>query len=313
MVNKTNFFYKNNRLQQLRGFCYAAQYRNISRAADFMGLTHASVSLQIKALEQDLGISLFIRNGPNIFLTTEGERLLAYALPLLEQIQDLPRNFSNALAVQRKTEISIAANSTTLNFILPHIIKRFQKIHPDFIFNIHFCEQDESLEKIQTGLVDLALLPRRIHRPFPDLYLYTPIFYYTPCLITRPDHPLAGRNNLSVQEISQYDLVLPAPDLRVIPDLYDIFPQHNVTKTLKVNFINWETTRKYIEEDLAISISSDVILGDHDSLVGTSLAHLFAPVDYGVVVRRGKNFDQHIMDFILESKHLAAAMKRHFY
>jgi len=81
-----NFYYKNNRLQQLRGFCYAAQLNNISKAAKHLGLTHSSVSLQIKTLERDLGIKLFDRNGPRLSLTKEGEKLLKLALPHIDGI-----------------------------------------------------------------------------------------------------------------------------------------------------------------------------------------------------------------------------------
>ena len=109
-------------------------------------------------------------------------------------------------------------------------------------------------------------------------------------MITRADHPLAGRKNLSVEEISRYELTLPMEDYRVIPNLYDIFPAHEINKKLRVNFVNWETTRKYIEAGLVISISSDVIIDkDSDVLMGTPLSHLFSNAEYGFVIKRRKS------------------------
>lgn len=286
--NINSFLYKNNRLQQLRGFCYAAQFGNISYAAEHMGLTHSSVSLQIKSLETDLGIALFKRKGPHIAITKDGEKLLDIALPLVEGIQNIHTLFHHEVSHISRTEINIAANSTTLNFILPDIIKSFVAQYPEIYINIHYAEHDEAIKKLLNGDVDIALLPRRGHKLFPKECNYLPLFYYRPSLITRPDHPLAGRKKLSIQEISGYELTLPAEDLRVISNLYEIFPRNSIDKRLRINFVNWETTRKYIEAGLVISISSDVIIGKNDSLVATSLEHLFDTVDYGVVTKSGK-------------------------
>lgn len=292
------FFYKNNRLQQLRGFCYAAQHANITHAAKHMGLTASSVSLQIKALEEDMGVVLFERKGPRIALTPEGRRLLKIALPLVEGIQNIPLAFQESSPNPQHTDVAIAVNSTSLNFILPTISKTYLATHPDVSLTLHYAEHHEALEKIMSDEVEFAVLPRRDHLPFPKETLYMPLFFYTPCLITRPDHPLANRTNLSIEEISQHDLTLPAEDLRVIPDLYDIFPRHQINKKLRINFVNWETTRKYIEAGLVISISSDVIIGENDTLVGTPLNHLFRSVDYGIVCKQGKHMSKPVMQFI---------------
>ncbi len=298
-ASKHIFHYKNNRLQQLRGFCYAAQFGNISHAASHMGLTHSAVSLQIKSLEEDLEVKLFKRNGPHINLTNEGRKLLQISLPIIDDIENIPNIFRKELENIKRTELHIAANSTTLNFIFPPIAKQYLATYPEIYLTIHYAEHNEAVDKIIKGEVDAALLPRREHMPFPKECEYLPMFYYTPSLITRPEHKLAGRKNLSVQEISNYELTLPAEELRVIPNLYDIFPKHNINKKLRINFINWETTRKYIEAGLVISISSDVIITKDDVLVATPLSHLFSPVDYGFIVKRGKKLPSkmlHLLD-----------------
>src|SRR6476661_10546310 len=86
--------YKQNRLQQLRGFCYAARAKSISKAAEKMSLSQPSVSLQIKALESELGAKLFERRGPRIELTHDGQRLFELARPLVEAIDGLEDSFA---------------------------------------------------------------------------------------------------------------------------------------------------------------------------------------------------------------------------
>lgn len=289
LKNLTNqFYYKNNRLQQLRGFCYTAQFGNITKAAAHMGLTHSTVSLQIKALEEDLEVTLFMRKGPHIALSQEGKLLYEIAIPHIEGINKLHDTFSRKLMLSMDNNLSVAANSTTLNFILPQLLKEYLEHYKDMHVTVHYAEYQEAIQKLFDDEIELAILPRREHLPFPQACRYIPLFFYEAALITRPDHPLAGKNNLTIKEISQYELSLPAEDLRVIPNLYEIFPRHEIDKKLRINFVNWETTRRYIEEGLVISISSDVIISKNDSLVATPLPHLFPTVDYGFVVKRDR-------------------------
>src|SRR5690606_41568525 len=82
-------YYSQNRLQQLRGFVFTAELGSISRAAEHMELTQPSVSLQIQALEKELGVVLFERKGRRISLTPAGKHLFELAKPLVGGIEKL--------------------------------------------------------------------------------------------------------------------------------------------------------------------------------------------------------------------------------
>jgi DNA-binding transcriptional LysR family regulator len=297
-VTTKDFFYKSNRLQQLRGFCLAAQLGSISGAAAILRLSHAAVSIQIKSLERDLGVKLFQRAGPRIRLTLEGNKLLELSAPLVEGIDGIELSFRHELETRRQTEVTIAANSTSLNFILPRLVKHYLAHNPDIYLNIHYAEQRECIDKLRKRAVDIALLPRREHAPFPDDTTFECRFTYKPALITRKDHPLAGKRNLKIEAISKYELSLPDKELRVIPNLYDIFPQNRIDKRLRITFTDWETTRKFIEAGLVISISSDVIIEKRDSLVATPLTHLFKPVEYGFLFLKRRTLPHQVLQFM---------------
>src|SRR5206468_2504321 len=86
--------YKHNRLQQLRGFCAAARLGSVSRAAESLRLSQPSVSLQIKALERELGVRLFERRGPKIVLTPDGKLLGELAAGLVRDLDRLHEVFA---------------------------------------------------------------------------------------------------------------------------------------------------------------------------------------------------------------------------
>ena len=68
-MNTGGYRYKQNRFQQLRGFCYAAGTGSVSKAAQRMSLSQPAVSQQIQTLESELGVKLFVRRGSRIELT----------------------------------------------------------------------------------------------------------------------------------------------------------------------------------------------------------------------------------------------------
>ena len=83
------FRYKQNRLQQLKGFCAVVEAHSVSKAADRLSLTQPTVSLQVQSLERDLRTTLFERRGPKIELTFEGALLYELARPLVEGLTAL--------------------------------------------------------------------------------------------------------------------------------------------------------------------------------------------------------------------------------
>ena len=283
---KKQFFYKANRLQQLRGFCLAAQLENVSRAAAQLRLSPSTVSLQIKSLEQDLDVALFTRRGPKLLLTDAGKRLLELSLEHVEAIEEIDSQFRREAEESRSTSLHLAANATGIQFLLPQLVRRLTDAEQDVAVTIHFAEQEKAVKKLSSGDIEAALLPVRQHLPFPKSLRFIPLSTFEAALITRPDHPLAGRRNLSIQEIAKYDLALPAEELRVIPNLYEIFPMSRIKKRLRINFVDWETSKKYIDAGLVISISSTVIMEDDDSLCATPLSHLFPDSTYGFLLRK---------------------------
>ena len=289
MKNLEQFFYKNNRLQQLRGFCAVMEHKNLSRAGKQLGLSHTTISLQIKSLEDDLNIKLLNRNGPKISPTKDAELLYELAIKHVDGINNIYDEFITRKAKNQSDEIRIAANNASLNFVLPKLLKPYLAENPDIYSEVIFAEQPEGLQMLMNDEIDVLLIPRREHLPIDSkLFTYTPFFEYVPVLLTLPNHPLAGKKKITVQEIARYDFTLPAPGLHVIPGLHEIFSRYQINKRFRVNFKGWEVTRKFIEAGLVISITADVVVERKDILMRTPLTHLFPNVDYGFVTKRRK-------------------------
>ena len=113
------FFYKADRLKPLRGFCQVARLGSVSRAAEALFLSQPAVTLQLQALERDLGQPLFERIGRRFSLTREGQVLYELARPLVEGLDGIDAEFRARLKGLQAGELHVAAGSSTILYLLP--------------------------------------------------------------------------------------------------------------------------------------------------------------------------------------------------
>ena len=285
MEESSRHYYKHNRLQQLRGFCYATQTGSISRAAERMTLSQPSVSLQIQALERELGVVLFERRGPKIKLTPEGHVLYELALPLVEGLEALPENFAARRGSLESGQLDIAAGESTLLYLLPKLIRQFSARHPGIHFNLHNVTGRDGMNMLRADEVDLAVGSML---DVPDDITYWPIYSYDPMLITPLDHPLAAQDKVTLEEISHYGLLLPPRHLSTWRVVRMVFQQHNLEFKVTLEAGGWEVIKKYVEMGFGISIVTSICLTGEERLHAIPLNDYFPQRTYGVVVRKGK-------------------------
>ncbi len=117
----TRFYYKGNRLKQLRAFCYAVKFGTVARAAESLFLSSSSVSLQLSALESDFGARLLERTRPRLTLTADGQSLYDLARPLVEGMENLDHQFRSRRTGEQALEIHIACGNSTIQYLLPRM------------------------------------------------------------------------------------------------------------------------------------------------------------------------------------------------
>ena len=122
----------------------------------------------------------------------------------------------------------------------------------------------------------------------PEDILYEPVVSYEPMLIMPVDHPLAQSEQITLQDIAPYGLILPPRHLSTwrIVDL--VFRQNGLDFHVSLEAGGWEVIKKYVELGLGISIVTDVCLTGDEHLACRSLNAYFPTRSYGIVTRRGK-------------------------
>ena len=282
----SNTRYKQNRLQQLRGFCYAARTKSISKAAEKMGLSQPSVSLQIKALERELGVQLFDRRGPRIELTHDGHRLLELARPLLESIDQLDESFASLRESIEHGTVNIAAGGSTIQYLLPPFVERYTREYPQVDVRLHNVTGKAGLTQLREGDVDFAVGPMF---DTPADIEFHPLVTYEPMLITRRDHPLASQSRVTLKDIAKYPLILPPKEQSTFRVVEMVFAEHSLEYDIKLEVGGYDVIKKYVELGLGISIVMSHCLSGADHLHAVPVGRWFPKRTYGVVLRKGRS------------------------
>jgi len=278
-------YYKQNRLKQLRAFSYAAQTGSISRAAEKLFLSQPSVSLQVQALERELGVTLFERRGPSIRLTPEGRILYELALPLVQNIDALPETFADRRGRLDTGELNIAAGESTILYILPEAIKRFTELYPNVRVKLHNVTGRDGLAMLRADEADFAVGSML---DVPEDIAYFPIFTYHTVVICAPEHPLARKKRVRLEDIGPHGLILPPRHLSTWRLVDLVFHQHGVDYKVALEAGGWEVIKKYVELGLGVSIVTDICLTGKEKIVSRPLDRYFPHRSYGVVLVRNK-------------------------
>jgi DNA-binding transcriptional LysR family regulator len=284
-MGESGYRYKQNRFQQLRGFCYAAATGSISKAAKRMGLSQPAVSQQIQTLESEMHAALFVRNGSCIKLTHEGQLLFEMARPLVEQLEHLDEQFRQRRSEVDEGRVEIAAGWSTIFYVLPKYVEAFRHAHPRIELRLHNVTGVEGLERLRTGLVDFAVGPL-MHAP-ADIDFH-PMVSYEAVVITCLNHPLARQKKLTLQDISRYPLILPPRNLSTWGMVDSTFKKHGLTYQVAMEVGGWDVIKKYVELGMGISIIISIGITGQEKLEVIPAKEFFPMRTYGVVLRKGQ-------------------------
>lgn len=284
-MSSASHHYKQNRFQQLRGFCFAAATGSVSGAARRMFLSQPSVTQQIQTLESELGVKLFERSRGGIRLTPDGELLFEMAMPLVEQIESLEQKFARRREDADEGRVDIAAGWSTILYVLPEPLEKFRQAHPRVELRLHNATGVEGLALLRARSVDFAVGPML---DIPEDMEFHPVVSYDPVLITSRGHPLGKRKKITLKDISRYPLILPPRHLTTWTLIDSTFRKHGLDYEVAMEVGGWEIIKKYVEMGMGISIAMSICITGEENLDVFPLNHAFPRKTYGIVLRKGK-------------------------
>ena len=296
------FRYKQNRLQQLKGFCAVVETRSVSKAAGRLRLTQPTVSLQIQSLERDLRTSLFERHGPKIEITFEGELLYELARPLVEGLTSLDENFESRRNNVEQGKLAIAAGESTIHYVLPRAVKQFSAEHPGIALTLNNVTGQQGLQQLRDRVVDFCVGPML---DTPSDIAFEPVVAFAPVLIAPLGHTLSKLRRISLRDISRYPLILPPRHLSTWRQVEMVFLQHNLPYEVRLEMGGWEVIKRYVELGMGISIVMSVCLTGRERLEVIPVNRYFPKRVYGIVQLNTRTLSPQARAFIATFKQSA--------
>jgi DNA-binding transcriptional LysR family regulator len=187
----------------LRLFVAAAEERNLTRAAAARQLSLAAASARIKALEDQVGLPLFVREARGLSLTPPGEAFLHHARAILRQTHQLRADLQEYGGGLRG-HLRVFANTTAVTDILPDILPRYLKEHPRINIDLQEKPNAEIARGVLEGAADLGIAAGEV-----DTLGLQAIHFSTDRLVlaTARGHRFARRKRIAFEETLGEDAV----------------------------------------------------------------------------------------------------------
>ncbi|MFF2089923.1 LysR family transcriptional regulator [Paenibacillus sp. NPDC058174] len=188
--------------RQLEYFKLLCEELHFTRTAEKLGITQPTLSHQIKALEDDIGVPLFDRIGKRIAVTEAGSILYKQCSNVFGLLQGAREEISELQRMERGS-LSIGALPGELNHLASSLLVQFHRSYPGIRIKLHSIE--DSVERILANELDLAItiLPQEDDR-LRKQTLYHENFYF----VCRSDHPLASQESLNLTDIQKQPIVM---------------------------------------------------------------------------------------------------------
>ena len=223
-------------LRQLKYFVRTAQTLNFSEAARSLYVSQSTLSQQIKSLEDELGTILFERDSHSASLTQSGSMLLPLAIQTIQDSEAFKAQV-NDLKEMLTGELNIGV-TYSFSHILTKTVKNFVREYPGVKLNIFYRNMAELMEALRHREVDLVLAFKP-GQPYYEIESSN-LFGDRLSVIMRKDHPLAGKESISLDELNRYRLAIPAKGLQARNALekYICIERSDLNVCLEINEAN---------------------------------------------------------------------------
>src|ERR1700688_908677 len=192
-------------LRQIRSFLSIAETLHFGRTAELIHLSQPALSLQIRALEEEVGVRLFERNRRKTTLTAAGFAFRVDAVRALAQLDQAIRRAK--LAANGKLGLlRIGFISTAGSEIVPNIFRHFRELNPEVEVSLRAITTADQVKMLETGSLDIGFLRLPIggHSALDAVTVHREPFV----LVVPASHKLAKRKRVCLSEVSGQDFVM---------------------------------------------------------------------------------------------------------
>lgn len=237
-------------LDQLKGFYYVARLGSFTEAAGRLYLTQPAISLQIKALERELGERLLERSGRRVRLTPAGETILAHAEAVLGKLDELEQAARELKGLERG-HLALGASDTTSLYRLPALLVELRKAYPGMEVSLKSLMSREVVKLLLDRELDLGIIT--IAKPLRGLESI-PLYRDPLVCIVSHRHPWAKLATITGREVAAEPLILLEPRSLTRELIDQALGRSSDSPRPRLELSNFEVIKRYVASDLGVSL-----------------------------------------------------------
>ncbi|WP_088546955.1 LysR family transcriptional regulator [Paenibacillus aquistagni] len=243
-------------IRQLKTFWTLASTRSFSRTAESLNYVPSTVTMQIKALEEELGVKLLDRLGKTVVLTDAGHQLLPYANKILNDIEEAKQVSSQS--GEMTGTIVIGADEVICTYRLPALLRLFRERYPHVRLLFRPLSSHNLKQSLREGKADVVFM---LDEPAESIDLHTERLLDEPFLmVVSPDHPLASRSALSIKDFHGEHILLSEKGCSYRLYFYRTLLKKGADSLTELEFNSAEAIKQCAMMGLGIALLPDMVI-----------------------------------------------------
>jgi len=270
---------------------------NLTEVANALHTSQPGVSRQIRELEEELGIELFVRAGKRLTgLTDPGE----HVLPIIERILLDSANLRKAgqeFVAQQNGQLSIAATHSQARYALPAAVQEFRQQFPNVKLNLHQGSPRQVAEMLLSGEADVGIATEALAQY--EALVALPCYRWTHSVLVPPGHPLLDAP-LTLERLAAWPLITYDNGFTGRTHIDEAFTQRKLNPHIVLSAMDADVIKTYVELGMGAGIVASIAYeAERDTgLRAIDAGHLFGINLTRLAVRRGSYLRGYVYAFI---------------
>ncbi|MHB9119053.1 MAG: LysR family transcriptional regulator [Burkholderiales bacterium] len=238
-------------LRQLQVFESVARHLSFSRAAEELHLSQPAVSMQIKQLEEGVGLPLFEQLGKKIFLTEAGREVFRYGSNIGQQLAEAETVLAEMKGLQRgKLVISVV---TTANYFAPQLLALFCQRNQNITLSLNVVNREVLIHQLANNEMDLGIMGL----PPEGLGIDAKPFMENPLVvIAPPNHPLALEQDIPLSRLAQETFIVREMGSGTRSAMERFFAQHGLALSTGMEMSTDEAIKQAVKAGMGLGVVS---------------------------------------------------------
>ena len=286
-------------IQELRYVFEVARHGlNVSEAAEALFTSQPGVSKQIRVLEEELGVEIFVRHGKRLVdISAPGKQVLTIVGRILQEVDNL-REVGAEFSNEASGSLSIAFTHTQARYALPRVVQAFMALYPNVRLSFHQGNPRQVCEYVLSGVADIAIATEAIAE-HEDIVML-PCYQWNRCVVAPLRHPILAAQPLTLEAIARYPLVTYDFAFTGRNRINEAFTGRGLKPNVVLTAIDSDVIKTYVAMGLGVGIIARMA---YDPVVDKELgmldaAHLFASSTTRIGLRKNAWLRGYIYAFI---------------